>query len=49
MTPLSRFYARFLPERIVWCATMLTYALGLMLLAFFGRDVGTDIIYIDLE
>jgi len=49
MTPLAKFYAQFLPDRLVWCAVMLTYTLGLIVLAFFGRDAGTDIIYIDLE
>lgn len=49
MTPLSRFYARYLPAPLVWGAVTLTYAAGLMLIAFFGSEGGTDIIYIDLE
>lgn len=49
MTPLTQFYMRFLPMRLAYCAVALTYAIGLMLLLFLGRDFATDTIYIDLE
>lgn len=49
MTPLVRFYARFLPARAIWLAVTLTYALGIVSVLFFGNESARDVIYIDME
>lgn len=49
MTPLSRFYARWLPDWLVWPMVTLTYAFGLLLLFFGAQAPDENIIYIDLQ
>lgn len=48
MTPLSRFYRRWLPRPFDWCALALTYAfLLLATVAHLGYDAPT-IVYLDV-
>lgn len=49
MTPLARFYSRFLPSPFVWLALSLSYALALMALCLVYNPSAIDILYIDLE
>ena len=49
MTPLSRFYARFLPLRMVWLALSFSYALALIALVILGGTSAQDIAYIDIK
>lgn len=50
MTPLWRFYAKWIPAvPLVWLAVTLTYAFAYLLL-FYGAGISTEeIIYIDLQ
>lgn len=50
MTPLWRFYAKWIPSALlVWLAVTLTYASAYLLL-FYGAGVSTEqIIYIDFQ
>lgn len=49
MTPLTRFFERYLPAPLVWPALCLSYAAMLGLLALFDPVGHTQIIYIDLR
>lgn len=47
MTPLARFYGRFLPRRMVWLALGFSYGLAIVAVVVFGGSAG-EIIYIDI-
>ncbi len=49
MTPLARFYSRFLPAFVVRLALVFSYALGIMSLWLVDNSSAIDILYIDLE
>lgn len=49
MTPLSRFYSRYLPVQAIWPAMTLTYAATILLLLLAGSPNRNDIVYIDIE
>jgi hypothetical protein len=49
MTPLTTFLYRYLPSASVWPAVSMIYATALLLVILFGRPLGGDIIYIDLD
>jgi hypothetical protein len=49
MTPLARFYARFLPAGLVCPAVTLSYLLGLLALVLLARNPAEMIIYVDLR
>lgn len=49
MTPLGRFYSRYLSPRLTWIAITLTYSVVLALLVLLGEPMGNDIIYIDVQ
>jgi hypothetical protein len=48
MTPLARFYTRFMPPSYVWFALTISYAFGILLLFVFGGQSLEDVIYIDI-
>jgi hypothetical protein len=49
MTPLARFYARFLPASCVYTAVTLSYLLGLLVLVLLARNPAEMIIYVDVR
>lgn len=49
MTPLARFYSRFLPAFGVRFAMVFSYALGIMSLWLVDSSAAIDILYIDAE
>lgn len=49
MTPLWRFWSRWLPRGAVWFAVTLCYAAGLLLFLFLARVPQANIVYVDVE
>jgi hypothetical protein len=49
LTPLSRYFARYLPRALVGPALALAYAGMLLGLAVASDDAGREIIYIDVK
>lgn len=48
MTPLFRFFERFVPSWLAYAGVCLAYAFMMLALLLFGQPTGEAILYIDI-